>query len=111
VDGRRVKSCPSLAALVEGREITTLEGLALGDTLHPLQAALIERDAFQCGYCTPGQCMGGMIGGIGMALMEHSVVDPNNGRVPSANLCEYAVSLQADAPRAMDLIFVEEPRT
>jgi xanthine dehydrogenase YagR molybdenum-binding subunit len=55
--------------------------------------------------------MGGLIGGIGMALMEHSVVDPNNGRVPNANLCEYAVSLQADAPRAMDLIFVEEPRT
>jgi xanthine dehydrogenase YagR molybdenum-binding subunit len=54
------------------------------------------------------QCVGGMIGGIGMALMEHSVVDPNNGRVPNANLGEYAVPLHADAPRAMDVIFVEE---
>ncbi len=52
LDGKRVKSCLSLAALVEGREITTIEGLAQGDQLHPLQAAFIERDAFQCGYCT-----------------------------------------------------------
>src|SRR5918992_2534088 len=55
MDGRRVKSCLSLTALVDGREITTIEGLAKGDQLHPLQAAFIERDAFQCGYCTPGQ--------------------------------------------------------
>ena len=60
MDGKRVKSCLSLAALVEGREITTIEGLAQGDTLHPLQAAFIERDAFQCGYCTPGQIMAGV---------------------------------------------------
>jgi xanthine dehydrogenase YagT iron-sulfur-binding subunit len=60
IDGRRVKSCLSLAALVEGREITTIEGLAQGDQLHPLQVAFIERDAFQCGYCTPGQIMAGV---------------------------------------------------
>jgi xanthine dehydrogenase YagR molybdenum-binding subunit len=54
------------------------------------------------------QCTGGMIGGIGMALMEHSVVDPRNGRVPNANLAEYAVPLHGDTPRAMDVIFVEE---
>jgi xanthine dehydrogenase YagT iron-sulfur-binding subunit len=60
MDGRRVKSCLSLAALVEGREITTIEGLAQGDELHPLQAAFIERDAFQCGYCTSGQIMAGV---------------------------------------------------
>jgi xanthine dehydrogenase YagT iron-sulfur-binding subunit len=60
MDGRRVKSCLSLAALVEGREITTIEGLAEGDKLHPLQVAFIERDAFQCGYCTPGQIMAGV---------------------------------------------------
>ena len=59
LDGKRVKSCLSLAALAEGREITTIEGLAQGDELHPLQAAFIERDAFQCGYCTPGQIMAG----------------------------------------------------
>jgi xanthine dehydrogenase YagT iron-sulfur-binding subunit len=60
MDGKRVKSCLSLAALAEGREITTIEGLAKGDELHPLQAAFIERDGFQCGYCTPGQIMAGV---------------------------------------------------
>lgn len=60
MDGKRVKSCLSLAALVEGREITTIEGLAEGDQLHPLQTAFIERDAFQCGYCTSGQIMAGV---------------------------------------------------
>lgn len=60
MDGKRVNSCLSLAALVEGREITTIEGLAQGEQLHPLQTAFIERDAFQCGYCTPGQIMAGL---------------------------------------------------
>ena len=59
MDGKRVKACLSLAALVERREITTIEGLAEGEKLHPLQAAFIERDAFQCGYCTSGQIMAG----------------------------------------------------
>jgi len=60
MDGKRVKSCLSLAALVEGREITTIEGIAQGNELHPLQTAFIERDAFQCGYCTSGQIMAGI---------------------------------------------------
>jgi xanthine dehydrogenase YagT iron-sulfur-binding subunit len=55
VDGRRVLSCLTLAAMCEGREITTIEGLASGDALHPMQAAFIKHDGFQCGYCTPGQ--------------------------------------------------------
>jgi xanthine dehydrogenase YagR molybdenum-binding subunit len=54
------------------------------------------------------QCIGGVIGGIGMALMEHSVVDPRNGRVVNANFAEYAVPVHADAPPVMDVIFVEE---
>jgi xanthine dehydrogenase YagR molybdenum-binding subunit len=54
------------------------------------------------------QCIGGMIGGIGMALMEHSVVDARNGRIPNANLAEYAVPVHADAPPIMDVIFVDE---
>src|SRR5437773_364430 len=54
------------------------------------------------------QCIGGMIGGIGMALMEQSVVDARNGRVPNANFAEYAVPVHADAPPVMDVVFVEE---
>lgn len=60
MDGKRVKSCLVLAALAEARNITTIESLAQGDALHPLQAAFIEHDAFQCGYCTPGQIMAGI---------------------------------------------------
>jgi xanthine dehydrogenase YagT iron-sulfur-binding subunit len=55
IDGRRVNSCLQLAIANQGREIVTIEGLSGGDQLHPMQAAFIEHDAFQCGYCTPGQ--------------------------------------------------------
>jgi xanthine dehydrogenase YagT iron-sulfur-binding subunit len=55
VDGKRVNSCLILAVSKDGADITTIEGLAQADELHPLQAAFVERDAFQCGYCTPGQ--------------------------------------------------------
>ena len=55
VDGQRINSCLSLAVSRDGADITTIEGLAQDGELHPLQAAFIERDAFQCGYCTPGQ--------------------------------------------------------
>jgi xanthine dehydrogenase YagT iron-sulfur-binding subunit len=55
VDGRRINSCLTLAVMHEGREITTIEGLGTPDALHPVQAAFVAHDAFQCGYCTPGQ--------------------------------------------------------
>ena len=55
IDGQRVYSCLTLAVMQEGKEITTIEGLATGDNLHPVQAAFIDNDGFQCGYCTPGQ--------------------------------------------------------
>lgn len=55
VDGRRVLSCLTLAASCEGKEVTTIEGLADADNLHPMQTAFIKHDGFQCGYCTPGQ--------------------------------------------------------
>jgi xanthine dehydrogenase YagT iron-sulfur-binding subunit len=55
LNGRRVNSCLTLAVTANGAEITTIEGLAQGDTLHPVQAAFLEHDGFQCGYCTPGQ--------------------------------------------------------
>jgi xanthine dehydrogenase YagT iron-sulfur-binding subunit len=57
LDGRRVNSCLTLALMHDGAHITTVEGLARGDALHPVQAAFIEHDGFQCGYCTPGQIM------------------------------------------------------
>jgi len=56
-DGERINSCLSLAVMNEGKKITTIEGLANGDELHPMQAAFIKHDGFQCGYCTPGQIM------------------------------------------------------
>jgi xanthine dehydrogenase YagT iron-sulfur-binding subunit len=55
LDGRRVNSCLTLAVAAEGAKITTIEGLAHGETLHPVQRAFLEHDGFQCGYCTPGQ--------------------------------------------------------
>ena len=55
IDGRRVNSCLTLAVMKDGAEITTIEGLAKNGALHPLQQAFIDHDAFQCGYCTPGQ--------------------------------------------------------
>jgi len=57
VDGMRVNSCLTFAVMQEGRKITTIEGLADGDKLHPMQTAFIKHDGFQCGYCTPGQIM------------------------------------------------------
>lgn len=57
VNGRRVNACLTLAVTTEGKEVTTIEGLADGDKLHPMQEAFIEFDGFQCGYCTPGQIM------------------------------------------------------
>jgi xanthine dehydrogenase YagT iron-sulfur-binding subunit len=55
IDGDRIYSCLTLAVMQDGKQITTIEGLATGDTLHPVQSAFIEQDGFQCGYCTPGQ--------------------------------------------------------
>ncbi len=63
VEGERILSCLALAVQYDGRAVTTIEGLADGDALHPLQAAFIEHDGFQCGYCTPGQ----ICSAIGMA--------------------------------------------
>lgn len=57
VDGRRVNSCLTLAIMQQGKKVTTIEGLAKGDDLHPMQEAFIKHDGFQCGYCTPGQIM------------------------------------------------------
>jgi len=57
VDGRRINACMTLAVMQAGREITTIEGLADSEQLHPVQTAFVEHDGFQCGFCTPGQVM------------------------------------------------------
>ena len=100
-DGKRVKSCLSLAALVEGHEITTIEGLAQGDQLHPLQAAFIERDAFQCGYCTPGQIMAGVACiNEGHAGSAQEIRDWMSGNLCRCGAYDHIVAAIQDAARA-----------
>jgi xanthine dehydrogenase YagT iron-sulfur-binding subunit len=100
MDGRRVKSCLSLAALAEGREITTIEGLAQGNELHPLQAAFIERDAFQCGYCTPGQIMAGVACiNEGHAGSAQQIRDWMSGNLCRCGAYDHIVAAIQDAAR------------
>jgi xanthine dehydrogenase YagS FAD-binding subunit len=86
VDGRRVLACLTLAVACEDREVTTIEGLSSGGDLHPMQAAFVERDAFQCGYCTPGQIMSAV------ALLEegHAGDDAEIADWMSGNICRCA---------------------
>jgi xanthine dehydrogenase YagT iron-sulfur-binding subunit len=86
VDGRRVLACLTLAVTCEGREVTTIEGLSAGGELHPMQAAFIACDAFQCGYCTPGQIMSAV------ALLEegHAANDEEIREWMSGNICRCA---------------------
>jgi xanthine dehydrogenase YagT iron-sulfur-binding subunit len=83
LDGRRVNACLALAVAHDGAEVTTIEGLASNGELHPLQAAFIEHDAFQCGYCTPGQ----ICSGVGL-LAEGAPRDAEDVRERmNGNLC------------------------
>ena len=101
MDGKRVKACLSLAALAEGREITTIEGLAQGDQLHPLQTAFIERDAFQCGYCTPGQIMAGVACiNEGHAGSAQEIRDWMSGNLCRCGAYDHIVAAIQDAARA-----------
>jgi xanthine dehydrogenase YagT iron-sulfur-binding subunit len=87
VDGRRINSCLALAISLDGADILTIEGVARGDQLHPVQAAFIAHDAFQCGFCTPGQIMS-LIGLIGEGQAGD---DPERIREGmSGNLCRCA---------------------
>ncbi|MFF7788172.1 2Fe-2S iron-sulfur cluster-binding protein [Streptomyces sp. NPDC007991] len=83
VDGHRVNSCLTLAVRLEGAEITTVEGLAEGDRLHPLQQAFIDQDAFQCGYCTPGQ----IVSGVGCVKEGHTGSPEEIREWMSGNIC------------------------
>ena len=84
VDGRRINSCLALAVTYDGAEVTTIEGLAKGDQLHPLQAAFIEHEGFQCGYCTSGQICSafGMLQEVEQGTVSHVTPDVRRqGRV------------------------------
>jgi xanthine dehydrogenase YagT iron-sulfur-binding subunit len=87
VDGRRVNSCLALAATLDGAEIVTIEGLADGDALHPVQTAFITHDGFQCGFCTPGQIMSA----VGLIAEGRAGDDPERIReLMSGNICRCA---------------------
>lgn len=83
VDGKRINSCLTLAIMKEGCSITTVEGLADGDTLHPMQQAFVEHDALQCGYCTPGQ----ICSAIGLLEEGRAETDDDIRELMSGNLC------------------------
>jgi xanthine dehydrogenase YagT iron-sulfur-binding subunit len=83
LDGTRIISCLALAVMQDGKEITTIEGLAPGDALHPLQQAFIDHDAFQCGYCTPGQ----ICSGVGLIAEGHAISTDEIRELMSGNLC------------------------
>ncbi|MFK4505368.1 (2Fe-2S)-binding protein [Bradyrhizobium daqingense] len=104
VDGKRINSCLALAISHDGADILTIEGLARGDQLHPVQAAFIAHDGFQCGFCTPGQIMSA----VGMMREAQAGNDPERIReCMSGNLCRcgaYAGIVDAvlDAQGQMD---------
>ena len=86
VDGRRVLACLTLAVTCEGREVTTIEGLSADGALHPMQAAFVDRDAFQCGYCTPGQIMSA----VAVLKEGHAGDDAEIAEWMSGNICRCA---------------------
>ena len=86
VDGRRVLACLTLAITCEGREVTTIEGLSADGELHPVQAAFIAHDAFQCGYCTPGQIMSA----VALLGEGHAGDDGEIAEWMSGNICRCA---------------------
>jgi xanthine dehydrogenase YagT iron-sulfur-binding subunit len=83
IDGRRVTSCLTFAVMHEGHDITTIEGLADNGQLHPVQRAFVEQDAFQCGYCTPGQIMSA----VGLLAEERELSDGEIREQMSGNIC------------------------
>jgi xanthine dehydrogenase YagT iron-sulfur-binding subunit len=86
IDGRRVVSCLTLALAADGQQILTIEGLADGNELHPMQQAFIDQDAFQCGYCTPGQIMSA----VACVKEGHAGSDDDIREYMSGNICRCA---------------------
>jgi xanthine dehydrogenase YagT iron-sulfur-binding subunit len=93
LDGRRVNACMVLAAAADGCEVTTIEGLAVGGRLHPLQQAFIDHDSFQCGFCTPGQIMSA----AALLAEGHAGSDAEIREWMSGNLCRCAAYPQITA--------------
>lgn len=83
INGKRSLSCLTLAVMQEGKKITTIEGLAKGDKLHPMQEAFIKHDGFQCGYCTPGQIMSA----VACIQEGHATSDAEIREFMSGNIC------------------------
>jgi xanthine dehydrogenase YagT iron-sulfur-binding subunit len=83
VNGRRINACLTLAVMQEGADVTTVEGLAYNGALHPLQQAFIEHDAFQCGYCTPGQ----ICSGVGLIAEGKARTGDEIREAMSGNIC------------------------
>jgi xanthine dehydrogenase YagT iron-sulfur-binding subunit len=100
VDGRRINACLALAVMQEGRAITTIESLADGSTLHPLQRAFIAHDALQCGYCTPGQIMSALgLVAEGRATDEASIAEHMSGNLCRCGAYPNIVAAIGDAAR------------
>jgi len=83
LDGRRANSCLTLAVAAAGTKVTTVEGLATGEDLHPVQAAFVKHDAFQCGYCTPGQ----ICSAVGLIAEGHAKTEDDVREQMSGNIC------------------------
>lgn len=102
INGRRINSCLTLAVMHEDDDIVTIEGLGSPDSLHPMQAAFVERDGFQCGYCTPGQICSavGMLAEVKAGWPSHATADVTSRRIAltdgeirermSGNICRCA---------------------
>ncbi|UXI65807.1 aldehyde dehydrogenase iron-sulfur subunit PaoA [Tahibacter amnicola] len=94
VDGRRIVSCLTLAVMQEGREITTIEGLGTPAKLHPMQAAFVRHDGFQCGFCTPGQICSAvaMLEEVKAGVPSHVTADLTRAASPTAQECRERMS-------------------
>jgi xanthine dehydrogenase YagT iron-sulfur-binding subunit len=103
VEGRRINACLALAVMHDGQAITTVEGLAQGETLHAVQTAFVENDAFQCGFCTPGQLMSA----VACIAEGHATSDREIREWMSGNLCRcgaypHIVAAVRDAAEVLD---------
>ncbi|CAL9323002.1 (2Fe-2S)-binding protein [Streptomyces griseoincarnatus] len=103
IDGRRVLSCLTLAATASGHQVTTIEGLADGDRLHPMQQAFVDHDGLQCGFCTPGQIMSAvaMVENEGPARSDDEIRERMSGNICRCSAYPRIVDAIRDAQRVM----------